>query len=88
MAFILQTNTSLTFLMTIMVAHDIKNITSFYHLYTMQRQTNVTCNVPFLYLDDKKKMKLFPLLFKHKEIPDLVPYFLVYASSGKNSENS
>lgn len=42
----------------------------FYHLFVMQKHPDVTCDVPFLYLDDKKKMKLFPLLFMHKEAPD------------------
>lgn len=36
----------------------------------MQKHPEVTSSVPFLYLDDRKKMKLFPLLFIHKEAPD------------------
>lgn len=36
----------------------------------VQKHPDVTCDVPFLYLDEKKKMKLFPLLFMHKEAPD------------------
>lgn len=36
----------------------------------MQKHPNVTSSVPFLYLDDKKRMKLFPLLLIHKEAPD------------------
>lgn len=42
---------------------------SFYHLYVMQKHPDVSCNVPFLYLDNEKKLKLFPLLFIYKETP-------------------
>ncbi|KAL1537975.1 SH2 domain-containing protein A-like [Salvia divinorum] len=42
----------------------------------VQKHPDVACNPPFLYLDDEKKMKLFPLLFMYKEAlnPDnLIP---------------
>ncbi|CAA0815900.1 SH2 domain protein B [Striga hermonthica] len=35
----------------------------------LQNHTELTSSVPFLWLDDKKRMKLFPLLFLHEEAP-------------------
>ncbi|KAG8386492.1 hypothetical protein BUALT_Bualt03G0154200 [Buddleja alternifolia] len=34
------------------------------------KSPDVTSNVPFLWLDEKKKLMLFPLLFLHQEAPD------------------
>lgn len=34
-----------------------------------QMHSEIACGVPFLVLDEKKKMMLFPLLFLHKEAP-------------------
>ncbi|XP_057766352.1 SH2 domain-containing protein A isoform X2 [Salvia miltiorrhiza] len=47
----------------------IDSCVSFPSSILVQKHPDVTCNMPFLYLDDKKKMKLFPLLFMHKEAP-------------------
>ncbi|KAL8512292.1 hypothetical protein ACS0TY_018684 [Phlomoides rotata] len=48
----------------------IENCASFPSGILLQKHPNVTSSVPFLYLDEKKKMKLFPLLLMHKEAPD------------------
>ncbi|KAL8031952.1 hypothetical protein ABFX02_13G062000 [Erythranthe guttata] len=36
----------------------------------VQKQPDVASSVPFLRLDEKKKMKLFPLLFLHEDAPN------------------
>ena len=36
----------------------------------MQKHPDVTPDLPFLYLDDNKKMKLFPFLYMYKEAPN------------------
>lgn len=48
----------------------IDNCVSFPSAILVQKHPDVTIDVPFLYLDDKRKMKLFPLLFMHEEAPN------------------
>lgn len=48
----------------------IRLIILFFIFCIMQKDSNATSSVPFLFLDDKKKMKLFPLLLIHKEAPN------------------
>ncbi|KAK6134438.1 hypothetical protein DH2020_031817 [Rehmannia glutinosa] len=50
----------------------IDNCASFPSVLLVQKHPDVTSSVPFLWLDDNKKMKLFPLLFLHEEavVPD------------------
>ncbi|KAI3457587.1 hypothetical protein Pfo_014250 [Paulownia fortunei] len=47
----------------------IDNCASLPSVVLVQKHPDVMSSVPFLGLDDKKKMKLFPLLFLHKEAP-------------------
>ncbi|KAL6506884.1 hypothetical protein OROHE_022321 [Orobanche hederae] len=48
----------------------IDSCASFPSVLLVQKQKDVTSSVPFLRLDEKKKMKLFPLLFLHEGAPD------------------
>lgn len=43
-------------------------------LFIMQKHPDVASSTPFLLLDKKKNMKLFPLLFLHEEAPDADNY--------------
>ncbi|PIM97698.1 hypothetical protein CDL12_29830 [Handroanthus impetiginosus] len=48
----------------------IDKCSSFPSVILVQKHPDVKSSVPFLWLDEKKKMKLFPLLHLHEEAPD------------------
>ncbi|KAL0399518.1 UNVERIFIED_CONTAM: SH2 domain-containing protein B [Sesamum radiatum] len=48
----------------------IDNCASYPSAILVQKHPDIASSVPFLWLDDKKRLKLFPLLFLHEEAPD------------------
>ncbi|KAK4439081.1 SH2 domain-containing protein A [Sesamum alatum] len=48
----------------------IDNCASYPSAILVQKHPDIATSVPFLWLDDKKRLKLFPLIFLHKEAPD------------------